>query len=77
MAGLDPAIPLIEAQPCHTIGIAGSSPAMTAVGLRLMLSNSVAPERNLGESELELTPPMPHAIMVTERNELGGEINDL
>jgi hypothetical protein len=33
MAGLDPAIPLIEAPPCHTIGIAGSSPAMTAVGI--------------------------------------------
>jgi hypothetical protein len=34
MAGLDPAIPLIEAQPCNIIGIAGSSPAMTteAVG---------------------------------------------
>jgi hypothetical protein len=31
MAGLDPAIPLIEARPCHMIGIAGSSPAMTAL----------------------------------------------
>jgi hypothetical protein len=30
MAGLDPAIPLSEARPCHIIGIAGSSPAMTA-----------------------------------------------
>jgi hypothetical protein len=30
MAGLDPAIPLKTAQPCHIIGIAGSSPAMTA-----------------------------------------------
>ena len=30
MAGLDPAIPLGEAKPCHIIGIAGSSPAMTA-----------------------------------------------
>jgi hypothetical protein len=30
MAGLDPAIPLGEAGPCHMIGIAGSSPAMTA-----------------------------------------------
>jgi hypothetical protein len=29
MAGLDPAIPLNEARPCHMIGIAGSSPAMT------------------------------------------------
>jgi hypothetical protein len=29
MAGLDPAIPLMEAPPCHIIGIAGSSPAMT------------------------------------------------
>jgi hypothetical protein len=31
MAGLDPAIPLREARPCHMIGIAGSSPAMTVV----------------------------------------------
>ncbi len=30
MAGLDPAIPLNEARPCLMIGIAGSSPAMTA-----------------------------------------------
>jgi hypothetical protein len=30
MAGLVPATPLSEARPCHTIGIAGSSPAMTA-----------------------------------------------
>jgi hypothetical protein len=30
MAGLDPAIPLTEARLCHIIGIAGSSPAMTA-----------------------------------------------
>jgi hypothetical protein len=30
IAGLDPAIPLTEARPCHIIGIAGSSPAMTA-----------------------------------------------
>jgi hypothetical protein len=29
-AGLDPAIPLKKAPPCHIIGIAGSSPAMTA-----------------------------------------------
>jgi hypothetical protein len=33
MAGLDPAIPLIKARPCHMIGIAGSSPAMTALGV--------------------------------------------
>ena len=32
MAGLDPAIPLSKAQPCHVIGIAGSSPAMTRIG---------------------------------------------
>jgi hypothetical protein len=32
--GLDPAIPLSEARPCHVIGIAGSSPAMTAKGNR-------------------------------------------
>jgi hypothetical protein len=31
MAALDPAITLDEARPCHDIGIAGSSPAMTAV----------------------------------------------
>src|SRR5262249_1863938 len=30
MAGLDPAIPLSKARPCHMTGIAGSSPAMTA-----------------------------------------------
>jgi hypothetical protein len=30
MAGLDPAIPRAKARPCHMIGIAGSSPAMTA-----------------------------------------------
>jgi hypothetical protein len=30
MAGLDPAIPLSKARPRHMIGIAGSSPAMTA-----------------------------------------------
>jgi hypothetical protein len=30
MAGLDPAIPVNKARPCHIIGIAGSSPAMTA-----------------------------------------------
>jgi hypothetical protein len=32
VAGLDPAISLREARPCHTIGIAGSSPAMTVAG---------------------------------------------
>jgi hypothetical protein len=37
MAGLDPAIPLMEAQPCHVIGIAGSSPAMTASGVEAPL----------------------------------------
>jgi hypothetical protein len=26
MAGLDPAIPLIKARPCHIIGIAGTRP---------------------------------------------------
>jgi hypothetical protein len=31
VAGLDPAIPLNVARPYHMIGIAGSSPAMTAV----------------------------------------------
>jgi hypothetical protein len=30
MAGLDPAISLKKARPYHIIGIAGSSPAMTA-----------------------------------------------
>jgi hypothetical protein len=36
MAGLDPAIPLRKARPCHIIGIAGSSPAMTALDLHLI-----------------------------------------
>jgi hypothetical protein len=31
IAGLDPAIPLKKARSCHVIGIAGSSPAMTAL----------------------------------------------
>jgi hypothetical protein len=30
MTGLDPAIPFDKARLCHTIGIAGSSQAMTA-----------------------------------------------
>jgi hypothetical protein len=38
MAGLDPAIPLREARPCHTIGIAGSSPAMTVAGPLIQVS---------------------------------------
>jgi hypothetical protein len=29
MAGLVPATPIKEARPCHIIGVAGSSPAMT------------------------------------------------
>jgi hypothetical protein len=42
--GLDPAIPITEAQPCHMIGIAGSSPAMTGVGaLAPDLTNLTAP----------------------------------
>jgi hypothetical protein len=36
MAGLDPAIPFIEARPRLVVGIAGSSPAMTAVWLHLI-----------------------------------------
>jgi hypothetical protein len=32
VAGLDPAIPLRDAPPSQMIGIAGSSPAMTAGG---------------------------------------------
>jgi hypothetical protein len=39
MAGLDPAIPFIEARPCHIIGIAGSSPAMTAGGVSAKAKN--------------------------------------
>ena len=35
MAGLDPAIPLRMARPYLTIGIAGSSPAMTAEKIHL------------------------------------------
>jgi hypothetical protein len=31
IAGLVPATPLNEARPCHVIGVAGTSPAMTAV----------------------------------------------
>jgi hypothetical protein len=31
MAGLVPATPLKEAPPCNTIGVAGTSPAMTMV----------------------------------------------
>ncbi len=30
MAGLVPATPLIKARLCHMIGVAGTSPAMTA-----------------------------------------------
>ena len=47
MAGLDPAIPLSEAPRCHIIGIAGSSPAMTAGGA----NNRCSPrrQRNPGE----------------------------
>ncbi len=33
MAGLVPATPLNEARPCHMIGVAGTSPAMTEVGI--------------------------------------------
>jgi len=32
MAGLDAAIPLMKALPCHIIGIAGSSPAVDGGG---------------------------------------------
>jgi hypothetical protein len=35
MAGLDPAIPIIEARLCHIIEIAGSSPAMTGGGIHV------------------------------------------
>jgi hypothetical protein len=35
MAGLVPATPLMRAQLCHTIGVAGTSPAMTAGGCLL------------------------------------------
>ena len=34
MAGLVPATPLIGARPCHMIGVAGTSPAMTFVVLQ-------------------------------------------
>ena len=42
MAGLDPAIPLKRARPCLTIGIAGSSPAMTEVENARYLSISAS-----------------------------------
>jgi hypothetical protein len=32
MAGLVPATPLTKARPCHMIGVAGTSPAMTKMG---------------------------------------------
>jgi hypothetical protein len=32
MAGFAPATPLNFARPCHTIGVAGTSPAMTRKG---------------------------------------------
>jgi hypothetical protein len=32
MAGLVPATPLNKARPCHMIGVAGTSPAMTLKG---------------------------------------------
>jgi hypothetical protein len=33
MGGLVPATPLIKARPCHMIGVAGTSPAMTEWGM--------------------------------------------
>jgi hypothetical protein len=39
MAGLDPAISLKNARPCPIIGIAGSSPAMTASGVSAKAKN--------------------------------------
>jgi hypothetical protein len=42
MAGLVPATPPNKARPCHTIGVAGTSPAMTAEwGSPLMRTCSV------------------------------------
>jgi hypothetical protein len=52
MAGLDPAIPLVEARPCDVIGIAGSSPAMTRMDylrLRGFFFSNMA--RHVGLSE--------------------------
>jgi hypothetical protein len=40
MAGLDPAIPIMKAQPFHTIGIAGTSPAMTAENALALFATS-------------------------------------
>jgi hypothetical protein len=45
MAGLDPAIPLIKARPCPMIGIAGSSPAMTAAEWWALLRANDANQR--------------------------------
>jgi hypothetical protein len=52
MAGLDPAIPLINAQPCHVIGIAGSSPAMTGEGE----PNSPAVASRRPNPQMKVTP---------------------
>jgi hypothetical protein len=53
MAELDPAIPLIEAQPCPIIGIAGSSPAMRAVGC---ISSDHASGAPAGETRFAVRP---------------------
>jgi hypothetical protein len=62
MAGLDPAIPIKKAKPCHMIGIAGSNPAMTAGGstqsehaLRCSGSRSLLPDGEETPDEIDFT----------------------
>jgi hypothetical protein len=53
MAGLDPAIPLSEARPCHVIGIAESSPAMTDEStFAVILNTSYRSEPGYGSPDL-------------------------
>ena len=59
MAWLDPAIPLSEARPCRIIGIAGSSPAMTA-------NRSISSARAL-EQKLKTFPPTSCSKSSSER----------
>jgi hypothetical protein len=55
MAGRDPTIPLRKARPCHMIGIAGSSSAMTRARPPKVLLLDLAPSRE-GSGMSELTP---------------------
>jgi hypothetical protein len=55
MAGLDPPIPLRVAQPCHMIGIAGSSLAMTAGRLE---SASCRETERAANAVAHVSPPL-------------------